>query len=189
MKRIILLILIVFLSGTSFAQKKTSKKIKQEAYILKKKQEWDNYLIRVKEDKAIKFKLKSQKDSIEKITPKKIIPECTKNSLPFYVKIDSLGNMEEIPFSDYFQTHVKTHFVYPEFAIEHNIQGKVLVSFIIDENGNITNIETMGPINGLILEEEAIRIVKKMPRLIPAECDGVSISYKKSIPITFSLKE
>ena len=65
MKRIILLIFILLISGTTFAQRKTRRQIKQESYELKMKQEWDSYLVRVEESKVLKAKLKAQKDSLK----------------------------------------------------------------------------------------------------------------------------
>ena len=62
-------------------------------------------------------------------------------------------------------------------------------SYIIDKEGNPQIKEANGPKNGLILEEEAIRIIKSLPTAIPATCDGKPINIMFAIPITFQMQE
>jgi len=188
MKRIILLIFILLISGTTFAQRKTRRQIKQESYELKMKQEWDSYLVRVEESKVLKAKLKAQKDSLKLVSPKKDSLICDKATFPTYVKTDDLGNNIEVSIQECISQHIKKNFMYPDFALENEIQGKVLVSYIISKEGYVENISADGPENGLILEEEAIRIISKLPKFIPAKCDNEPISVGYAIPITFRLE-
>ena len=78
--------------------------------------------------------------------------------------------------------------MYPDFALEHNIQGRVLITYVINKEGYIEKISADGPENGLVLEEEAIRIFSKLPKFIPAKCDNEPISVRHVIPITFRLE-
>ena len=82
--------------------------------------------------------------------------------------------------------HIRRSFRYPEIAQEKNIQGRVYINFIISECGYITNIRVRGP--DKILEEEAIRIISLMPRLLPGKQDGKPVRVLFSIPITFRLQ-
>jgi TonB family protein len=75
---------------------------------------------------------------------------------------------------------------YPEEAKKNNIEGKVFVSFVIDKKGNITNVEPIKMGNGL-LEKEALRVIKTMPKWKPGEKDGKKVSVKYTIPINFKL--
>jgi len=188
MKRIILLIFILLISGTTFAQRKTRRQEKQEAYELKMKQEWESYLVRVEESKVLKAKLKAQKDSLNLASPKKDSLICGKTTFPTYVKTDDLGNDVEVPMQDFINQHIKKNFMYPDFALEHDIQGRVLVTYVVSKEGYIEKVSADGPENGLVLEEEAIRIISKLPKFIPAKCDNEPISVRYAIPITFRLE-
>lgn len=84
--------------------------------------------------------------------------------------------------------HIQVHFNYPEEAVENKIEGDVWVRFIIDSNGNVTNIKTLGPENGELLNEEAKRVVAKLPLFIPATKNGKNVSVKYGFPINFSLQ-
>lgn len=85
--------------------------------------------------------------------------------------------------------HINKHFKYPSEAIRNQIQGEVWVRFIIDNNGFVRNIKTLGPDNGEILNEEAKRVVFKLPNFKPAKNNGKTVSVKYGFPINFSLEE
>ncbi|NHN26588.1 TonB family protein [Flavobacterium jejuense] len=90
-------------------------------------------------------------------------------------------------FNEQLNLHIKKNFAYPEVAAEENIQGRVAIQFIIDEEGNVTNVMAKGPKNGKLLEEEAIRIVEALPQFIPAKLNGKCVNVKYGLPITFKL--
>ncbi|NNE76538.1 MAG: energy transducer TonB [Pricia sp.] len=83
------------------------------------------------------------------------------------------------------QEHVRKNFQYPDIAVEMGIQGKVFVQFIIDTDGNITNIRTRGP--DLLLEKEAKRIISLLPQMTPGKQRGRVVKVPYTIPITFKL--
>ncbi len=85
--------------------------------------------------------------------------------------------------------HISKHFNYPAEAIRSHITGEVWVRFVIDKNGNVKNIKTLGPDDGEILNDEAIRVVSKLPNFKPAKKDGKRTSVKYGFPINFSLEE
>jgi len=75
---------------------------------------------------------------------------------------------------------------YPKAAIKKNIEGKVVVQFIVDKEGNVTDIRALsGPDE---LREEAERVMKKSPNWIPAQQGGRLVKAYKKQPITFRLK-
>lgn len=90
-------------------------------------------------------------------------------------------------FDDQLNRHIQKNFNYPEEAVKKNIQGRVFVLFIIDKEGNITDIKSKGPENGQLLIDEAERIMKKLPRLIPASINRKPIPVKLTKTITFKL--
>lgn len=74
---------------------------------------------------------------------------------------------------------------YPALAMEKSIQGTVVLDFIVETNGYVTNIVTKQGVNGGCTEE-AIRLIK-LTRWQPAVIGGKYVRYKTSYPITFSL--
>jgi len=85
--------------------------------------------------------------------------------------------------------HIQKHFRYPHDAVINKIEGDVWVRFIIDTEGNVSNIKTLGPQGGKILDGEAYRVVSKLPKFIPGVKEGEKTSVKYGFPITFSLEE
>lgn len=85
--------------------------------------------------------------------------------------------------------HISKYFSYPSEAVMSQTEGEVWVRFIIDKTGYVKNIKTLGPDDGEILNNEAIRVVSKLPRFKPAKKDGKRTSVKYGFPINFSLEE
>lgn len=77
---------------------------------------------------------------------------------------------------------------YPKSCKDAGIQGRVTVSFVINKDGSIQNVEVVRGVHE-ILDAEAIRVVKSMPKWTPAEKNGQKVRSKYSLPINFSLNE
>ncbi len=77
---------------------------------------------------------------------------------------------------------------YPTAAQHANIQGKVFLSFIVEKDGSITDIETMKGI-GFGCDEEAMRVVKLMPKWIAGKQNGRNVRVKFTIPVFFKLND
>lgn len=78
---------------------------------------------------------------------------------------------------------------YPANAAKQNIQGNVLVSFVLDEEGNITDVKPVNkPLLGGGLEEEAVRVVKTMPKWKPAMDGGKNVPIRFALPVGFRLQ-
>ena len=73
---------------------------------------------------------------------------------------------------------------YPEEAKKNNIEGKVFVSFVIDEKGNVTAISLAKSANEH-LDKEALRVIKSMPKWNPGKKDNKNVSVKVTLPIAF----
>ena len=75
---------------------------------------------------------------------------------------------------------------YPEEAAEKGIEGRVLIRFVVEKDGRLTNfevIETPDP----LLSDEALRVLKQMPQWIPAKNKGKDVRCRYSMPILFRL--
>jgi len=88
-------------------------------------------------------------------------------------------------FNEMMQKHIGDNFQYPEEARKKEIEGWVSIMFTIDEEGNITNVKKRGP--DKLLEDEAARIISKLPKMVPGKNRGIAVRVPFSIPITFKL--
>jgi protein TonB len=76
---------------------------------------------------------------------------------------------------------------YPEEAVKNGIQGNVMVKFIVDKDGNVSDVEAIsGPEQGG-LREEAVRVIKKSGKWTPAIQNGRYVKSYKQQPVTFRL--
>lgn len=75
---------------------------------------------------------------------------------------------------------------YPAEAKAERIQGRVFVSFVIEKDGSVTNIKVLRDIGGGC-SEEAVRVVKAMPRWKPGRQRGQRVRTQFNLPIEFKL--
>ncbi len=76
---------------------------------------------------------------------------------------------------------------YPTMARESGIQGRVYVTFVVERNGLVTDVKILRGIGGGC-DEEAIRVVKAMPRWIPGKQRGKPVRVQFTLPIKFTLQ-
>lgn len=76
---------------------------------------------------------------------------------------------------------------YPEEAKELGIQGKVFVTFVVEVDGSITDVRVLRGIGGGC-DEEAIRVVRAMPKWVPGKQRGVPVRVQFNLPIKFTLQ-
>ncbi len=84
------------------------------------------------------------------------------------------------------QRWIATNVEYPMEAIEMNETGRVYLSFIIEQDGSVSNVSVVKSASK-ILDEEAIRLLENMPNWAPAELDGEKVRTRCQIPINFTL--
>jgi len=97
-------------------------------------------------------------------------------------------NMPEFPggraaLMKYLATNIK----YPPYAKEAGIQGRVFINFVVETNGNITNVKVLRGIGGGC-DEEAIRVVKGMPKWSPGMQRGKPVRVSFNLPVKFTLQ-
>ncbi|WP_442265939.1 energy transducer TonB [Tenacibaculum sp. ZS6-P6] len=83
--------------------------------------------------------------------------------------------------------HIQSYFAYPEEAKMKNIEGEVVVNFVINSKGNVVDITAKGPENAKILEVAAIRFIEKLPKLKAGKIEGENVNTSYSFPINFTL--
>ena len=75
---------------------------------------------------------------------------------------------------------------YPLQAKELGIQGKVFLSFVVEKDGSVTDVSLLRGIGGGC-DEEAIRVVKNMPKWIPGKQRNIPVRVRFNLPVNFRL--
>ena len=76
---------------------------------------------------------------------------------------------------------------YPQEARDKEISGRVLVSFIVEKDGSIADVKVVKGIGGGC-DEEAVRVVKAMPKWKPGKDKGKPVRVSYMMPFTFKLQ-
>lgn len=72
----------------------------------------------------------------------------------------------------------------PVYPCEQGISGRIIVSFVINENGQVTDPKVLRHVDK-DLDKEAIRIIKSMPRWTPGEHKGKKVKVRLTLPVQF----
>jgi protein TonB len=86
------------------------------------------------------------------------------------------------------EKYIEDHIQYPQEALDNGIEGRVLVSFDVDENGKLYRPMIASPKIGYGLEEEALKVVKQMPQWTPGRIKGKNVKTKFTLPIDYQLQ-
>ncbi|MFO7614745.1 MAG: energy transducer TonB [Bacteroidales bacterium] len=76
---------------------------------------------------------------------------------------------------------------YPQMAKESGIQGRVFVTFVVERDGSVTDVRVIRGIGGGC-DEEAIRVVKNMPKWTPGKQRGKAVRVQYNLPVKFTLQ-
>lgn len=76
---------------------------------------------------------------------------------------------------------------YPPVAEENGVQGRVIVSFVVERDGSITDVRVVKSVDPS-LDKEAIRVISSMPKWIPGKQNGDPVRVKYTTPVTFRLQ-
>lgn len=84
--------------------------------------------------------------------------------------------------------YLKTNLVYPKAAQDSSIQGRVVVNFVVEKDGSITNVEVARSVHPA-LDEEAVRVVSMMPKWKPGTQMGDIVRTKFTLPVLFRFSD
>ncbi|MCG8784800.1 energy transducer TonB [Tenacibaculum finnmarkense] len=139
---------------------------------------------------SLKNNIENLKNKLSKEEVRKALKFTSVDKIPVFDACKKAEKGEESDcFNNEMMRHISKYFSYPGEAVRQNLQGDVWVRFIIDKSGYVKNIKTLGPDNAEILNNEAARVVLKLPRFKPAKKEGKRTSVKYGFPINFSLEE
>jgi protein TonB len=83
--------------------------------------------------------------------------------------------------------YLSSNIKYPVVAEENGVQGRVIVTFVVEKDGSITDVRVVKGVDPS-LDKEAQRVVKSMPKWIPGKQNGAAVRVKYTVPVTFRLQ-
>ena len=105
--------------------------------------------------------------------------------------ISDVKKVEQLPRPEYdWSAFLQANLRYPQAALKAAVEGRVLISFIVDRDGSISKIKAVAGTNlpgGL--PEEAVRVVSSMPKWIPGYQNGIPVRCFFSLPINFRFSD
>jgi periplasmic protein TonB len=87
-----------------------------------------------------------------------------------------------------FRAWILEHLKYPESAAEMGIEGKVILSFVINSKGTVENTKVLRGVDPA-LDQEAIRVIQSSPKWVPGKQGGKAVKQQFTIPIAFKLQK
>ena len=76
---------------------------------------------------------------------------------------------------------------YPVVAQENGVQGRVIISFVVERDGSITDVQVARSVDPS-LDKEAMRVVRSMPKWNPGKQNGAAVRVKYNLPVSFRLQ-
>lgn len=83
--------------------------------------------------------------------------------------------------------YLRDNIHYPTIAAENGVQGRVVVGFVVERDGSITDVNILRGVDPS-LDREAMRVVKSMPRWNPGKQNGSAVRVKYQVPVSFRLQ-
>ena len=83
--------------------------------------------------------------------------------------------------------YLSSHIQYPTMAMENNIQGRVIVQFVVTRTGKIGEVKVVRSVDP-DLDAEAVRVCKSLPDFIPGKMNGQAVNVWYTLPVTFKLQ-
>lgn len=125
----------------------------------------------------------AEKENVSSSSSPKKVKEEAPEFLPCTYKvgrknIDNPGGAEGV------QQYLWDHIKYPKDALNNGIQGRVFVSFVVDIDGSVTDVEVKRSVHPL-LDREAVRVISSMPKWKPGTQDGKPIRVRYTINVPF----
>lgn len=83
--------------------------------------------------------------------------------------------------------YLRDNIHYPTVAAENGVQGRVVVGFVVERDGSITDVNILRGVDPS-LDHEAMRVVKSMPKWTPGKQNGSAVRVKYQVPVSFRLQ-
>ena len=139
-----------------------------------------NYIVELSGAPAPEFSPSESAKSLYLADSSEVVPYYECDNKPAF-----LGSTDPVVF---LKKWVYVYLRYPKAAQERGIQGRVLVDFIIDEKGKVTDVKAVKSSDPL-LEEEALRVIKASPDWRPGRVRGKKVKAQMSLNVEFRLEK
>ena len=83
--------------------------------------------------------------------------------------------------------YLQSHMQYPQMAAENNIQGNVVIQFVVKKDGAVSEVKVARSVNK-DLDREAVRVVKSLPKFTPGRQNGQPVAVWYTLPVRFKLQ-
>ena len=101
---------------------------------------------------------------------------------------NSVEQMPEFPGGEYaLMKYLQQNIQYPPSAIQNNVQGRVVVQFIIDETGQVGDVKVVRSVSEEV-DAEAVRVIKSLPNFEPGRQNGEPVAVWYTLPVSFMMK-
>ena len=84
--------------------------------------------------------------------------------------------------------YLQKNITYPKQCLENKIGGRTLISFVVAKNGKLKDFKVFKSSGNKMLDKEALRVIKKMPRWQPAIDKGEPVAMQFTLPVSFKLR-
>lgn len=137
---------------------------------------------------SIEEQVENEPEEVEEETLENTPAEETlENALVEESVFDAVEQMPEFPGGrDQLNKFYESNLRYPEVAIENGIQGRVIVQFIVNTDGSISDATVIRSVDPAC-DEEALRFINSMPHWTPGQTNGKNVRVRYTLPVTFRL--
>ena len=118
-------------------------------------------------------------------TNKTKVDTSTIKQEPIFVIADIMP--EFVGGEDAFYSWIKDKFKYPQAAKDNKVSGLVIVTFVVEKDGSLSNAKVLRSL-GSGCDEEALRLISIMPKWIPGKSKGQTVCIQYNLPVRFSLE-
>ncbi|HXB11168.1 MAG TPA: energy transducer TonB [Bacteroidia bacterium] len=84
--------------------------------------------------------------------------------------------------------YIADNIVYPKDAIDKNITGTVYITFVVERDGSLSGVKVIRGVYAS-LDDEAVRVMQRMPKWTPGTQNGHNVRVQYNIPIRFELRD
>ena len=133
------------------------------------------------EDRNVTKTLKNE------VVVEKVEPKPVQKDEPEKV-FTSVEQMPQFPGGDAaLMKYLSSHIQYPAMAAENNVQGKVILQFVVEKDGRVGEVKVARSVDK-DLDKEAVRVVKSLPKFTPGRQNGQAVRVWYTLPVQFKLQ-
>ncbi len=140
---------------------------------------------------AVLLMVGCKQNATEPVADEEVVTATAPSVEPDFIKSDSVPDGLEPPTypggEAALYKYIAENVHYPEQAKADGVEGKVYVHFIVTEDGSVVNASVARGVGGEC-DEEALRVIKAMPKWIPATYEGKHVAVEYVVPINFKLR-